>query len=212
MATIADTQGLQAESTVATLAVEVSLSPFLAGIAADAAEVGERDGSVSFSIRRMGRYLSSPLTVSVLVEEPVDDNRMLAEEAPFTREVVFPAGASTLVHLRLAIEDDLVWEELPTPVTATLQVVGPEYDLLLPNSASVLVLDNDVPVMRFGFVSTETIVVRESESVRLPKAFAQTLRDERPHERVDVPFFFPVIYSSEPGDARPRKRLCVLRL
>ena len=155
-------------------------------IEAAAPEVNEDDAlGIVFTLTRQSDDLSSPLTVRVSVDEPRDGNRVLVEDAPYMASAVFEANSMTAT-LQLAVDDDTVWEPLRTTVMATvLPLPGEEYGPVLPLSASVQVLDNDIPAIRFRFVSL-TGEVDEGGEYDTVEISVETLGDEPPHDEIRV--------------------------
>ena len=141
------------------------------------------DDDVVFELTRTGD-LTSPLTVTVEIDEPRDADRVLDGTAPFVKTVIFSAGQST-VQLRENTNADDEFEE-DTEVSAGVAPAAVAegesgyYAAGSPGLASVLVLDDDIPEMR---VYAETTQVRISEGGELYLWRAILEADERPHNR-----------------------------
>ncbi len=144
-------------------------------------EVDEGD-DVVFELTRTGD-LTSPLTVTVAIDEAGDGNQVAM--TPFSRDVVFPAGQST-VQLRENTNADDEFEE-DTEVSAGVAPAAVAegesgyYAAGSPGLASVLVLDDDIPEMR---AYAETTQVRINENGGKYKWRAIVEADERPHNRI----------------------------
>ena len=141
------------------------------------------DDDVVFELTRTGD-LTSPLTVTVEIDEPRDADRVLEETAPFEKTVIFPAGQST-VQLRENTNADDEFEEdtVVTAVLAPAAVAEGEsgyYAAASAGSASVLVLDDDIPEMRV-YAATTQVRISEGGELYLWRAILEA--DERPHNR-----------------------------
>ena len=156
-------------------------------------EVDEGD-EIVFELTRLGALYSS-LTVMVMIEEPPDADRVLDDTAPFEKTVIFSAGQST-TQLAVTTFSDLEFEE-HTTVTATVAAaaVAEEesgyYVVSSPGLASVLVLDDDIPEIRF-YTATTQVSITEGEAGVLPIIFEA---DERPHLRgIEARLFLITIF------------------
>ena len=113
-------------------------------VAADPAGVIEGD-TVSFTLTRVGN-LTAPLTVPVRVTE---SDAFLTDEVP--TEATFAANAATTTLLMATDDDER--DEADGTVTATI-TSGATYQIGDAGSATVLVIDNDVP----GVTITPTVL------------------------------------------------------
>ena len=113
-------------------------------VAADLAGVIEGD-TVSFTLTRVGN-LTAPLTVPVRVTE---SDAFLTDEIP--TEATFAANAATTTLLMATDDDER--DEADGTVTATI-TSGATYQVGAAGSATVLVIDNDVP----GLTVTPTVL------------------------------------------------------
>ena len=165
------------------LALMVAAAPVAAqqteptvSIVAASDEVDEGE-DVVFTLMRAEIDLDSSLTVTVRIEEPEDDNRVLAELlAPSTMPVTFEEMSTTMT-VQLSTQDDDVYE----PHTTVMAVLVPsaDYHVSLPSEASVLVRDDDVPVTHVFPATTQTSV-NEGAGEYLFSMVAETDADERP--------------------------------
>ncbi len=122
---------------------------------------------------------------------------------PFSTEELFPAGDS-MWQLRVPTIADNEFEE-HTTVTATVRPAdagtegGPGYYAVgSPSSASVLVLDNDIPEMRV-YVATTQVRINEGRSYSIGEIILEA--DERPHDRSLFVNLFTVGYRLKDASA-----------
>ena len=171
------------------------------GVVGDSGLVEMSEGEVIvFELTRTGDS-TSELPVTVFVEEAGDGNQVSI--TPYFTGVSFPADHLT-VQLRVATIADNEFEE-HTTVTATVQPAdagtegGPRYyDVESPGSATVLVLDDDIPEMRV-YVATTQVRINEGRSYSMGEIILEA--DERPHDRSLFVNLFTVGYRLKDASA-----------
>ena len=132
---------------------------------------------VDFTLQRTG-----PVTGDLDVQVQVDDSGDVLDEPAGNRQVTFAAGDST-VWLTLATMDDHDYEA-HAEVTATVGGAGDYYVSSTSGSASVEVLDNDLPDLEVVLEGLESVAEDGGEYTVLVRA--STALDEAPHGGMTV--------------------------
>ena len=102
----------------------------------------------------------------------------------FPRQAIFNAGSGTaLVTVRS--EDNNDWQAHTAVMLEVVEDAGNYLVLPGAGSATVLVRDDDVPEMAVGFESTR-VRITEADVALVVKVLVRTLRNERPHDDVDI--------------------------
>ena len=162
----------------------------------------DEGGIIVFNLTRTGDSTSG-LPVTVLVEEAGGGNQV--SMTPSSTVVLFPAG-DLRQQLRVPTIADNEFEE-HTTVTATVLPAdagtegGPGYYAVgSPSSATVLVLDDDIPEMRV-YVATTQVRINEGRSYSMGEIILEA--NERPHDRS---LFVNLFYCWLPLEGRIRIR------
>ena len=143
--------------------------------------VPEEDESVVFELTRRGPTSATTTTVTVLV---VDDGEVLAAGTADTQSVEF-AKDDTTKQLTLRVDEDETWEP-HTRVTATVQPDAAYTVDPAAGTATVTVVDNDLPRINLRIVAVGETTVPESVGRIAIRAVARTLADEQPHRDFSV--------------------------
>ena len=173
-------------ATTERITVVVVMDRNVVTVEAVSAEVSEGDTG-EFALRRLGS-LGEPVMVSIRVETSVAEPGApgVEIESEFPESVTFAANAAE-VRVSVRTTNDTVWQ---AHTGLTLEVVEVEsstsYAVLGSlSSATVLVLDDDVPSMVVGFSSIR-MRVSEGEGPLVVEVVARTAGDERPHADVGI--------------------------
>ncbi len=162
-------------------------------VSADQGVVRE-GGNVAFTLARMG-VTSETLTVQVSVSDGAGD--VIRGTTPTA--VTFAAGSGT-TRLAVVTDDDDVWEE-HADVTMTVKADDGYAVSATTPSATVRVLDDDVPAIVVSLVNTDIKVDEDAGTVAVEVA-AETREDRMPHgdSELVVSLFTNDGTAEAPGD------------